>query len=65
MPAICGLAELTELQTEGDPAFRPSEVRRCKKYFDSLMITPIDKCSQHLLMIMVNSILQREIYCCL
>ena len=48
MPAVRGVEELAELQTEGDPAFRLSEVQRRKKYFDSPVITPIDKCSQHL-----------------
>ena len=50
MPMVRGLDELTEFQGEGDLALMPSEVMRCKKHFDSLVITPIDKCSQHLLL---------------
>ena len=43
MPMVRGLDELTEFQGEGDLALMPSEVMRCKKHFDSLVITPIDK----------------------
>ena len=43
MPMVHGLDELTEFQGEGDLALMPSEVMRCKKHFDTLVITPIDK----------------------
>ena len=49
MPMVRGLDELTEFQVEGDLALMPNEVMRCKKHFDSFVITPLDKCSQHLL----------------
>ena len=50
MLMVCGLDELTAFQGEGDLALMLNEVMRCKKHFDPLMITPIDKCSQHLLL---------------
>ena len=40
--------DLTEFKGEGDLAFMQNEVMRCKTYFDSLVVTTIDKCSQHL-----------------
>ena len=43
MPTIRGFDVLTEFQGEGDLALMPNEVMRCKKHFDSLVITPIDK----------------------
>ena len=56
MPMVHGLDELTDFQGEGDLTLMPgdltlmpNEVMRCKKHFDTLVITPIDKCSQHLL----------------
>ena len=49
MPMIRGPDDLAEFQGEGDLALMPNEVMRCKKHFDSLVITPIDKCPQHLL----------------
>ena len=49
MPMVRGLDDLSEFHGEGDLALMPNEVLRCKKYFDSLVVTPIDKCSQHLL----------------
>ena len=48
MAAIRGLDELTELQGEGELTFitfMPSEVLRCKKHFDSLVITPLTRLS--------------------
>ena len=49
MLMVCGRDELTEFQGEVDLALMLNEVKRCKKHFDALVITPIDKCSQHLL----------------
>ena len=49
MPMVCVPDELTEFQGEVDLALMPNEVMGCKKHFDSLVTTPIDKCSQHLL----------------
>ena len=40
MPMVRGLDELTEVQGEGDLVLMPNEVMRCKKHFDSLVITP-------------------------
>ena len=42
MPMVRGLDALTEFQGEGDLALMPNEVVRCKKHFDSLVVTPID-----------------------
>ena len=46
---VRGLDDLSEFHGDGDLALMPNEVMRFKKYFDSLVDTPIDKCSQHLL----------------
>ena len=43
VPMVRGLDSLNELQGEGYLALMPNEVMRCKKYFDSLVVTPIDK----------------------
>ena len=49
MPMIHGRDDVTEFQRECDLAFMPNEVMQCKKHVDSLVITPMDKRSQHLL----------------
>ena len=51
MPMVRGLDDLTEFPGGGDLTLMPNEVMRCKKYVDSLVVTPIDKCSQHLLIL--------------
>ena len=62
---VRGLDELTEFQGEGDLALMPSEVMRCKKHFDSLVITPIQDLVYPTLAAVVTCVLQGEIPCCL